>query len=338
MLQFFSESWAPSREAAPEAAEEGKAEVVAEAEAEQAIAAQRAALEGKHWKGEHWVGEHWKGEHWEGEHWEGEHCWEGEHSSRSRRILHRTDHAVMGLDHAQEDAHGNNTEMIRDVVMSTRDVEMSTRDVEMSRDVKMSYDVSLGCLPPSSALRRSCAELVSCSAYESLMTAVVVISSLLLTVESPRLDPASTLHLTLRLANYGFTLLFLLEAILKSVAFGFAFTPRSYLSLHWNRLDFALLVLALGGISCELLLHLGWFEDSLALQALRVLRPLRLLSRNGGVKLILSSLYEAMPAVIDVIGVIALVQLVFAIIGMQVRLRAPPGRTCIALTPQSHAP
>ena len=176
-------------------------------------------------------------------------------------------------------------------------------------------DVTLSFLPPSSdSLRAECMQVVSHTAYESLMTVAVVASSLMLTLETPRLDPNSGLALTLRLTNYAFTCLFLVEAILKTCALGFAFTPRAYLNDGWNRLDFFVLLVSVAAIASEMLPHL---EPLRPLRALRILRPLRLFSRNAGIKLILSSLYEAMPAVFDVVGVIFFVQLAFAIVGMQ---------------------
>ena len=53
------------------------------------------------------------------------------------------------------------------------------------------------------------------------------------------------------------------------------------------------------------------------LRVMRVLRPLRLISRNAGMKLIITSLFKAMPAVANVFGVVFCLQLVFAILGMQ---------------------
>ena len=53
------------------------------------------------------------------------------------------------------------------------------------------------------------------------------------------------------------------------------------------------------------------------LRILRVLRPLRLVSRNAGMRLIITSLFKALPAVSNVFGVVLTLQVVFAIIGMQ---------------------
>ena len=46
------------------------------------------------------------------------------------------------------------------------------------------------------------------------------------------------------------------------------------------------------------------------LRVLRVLRPLRLVARNAGMRLILTSLYKALPAVSNVFGVVLALQLV----------------------------
>ena len=50
------------------------------------------------------------------------------------------------------------------------------------------------------------------------------------------------------------------------------------------------------------------------LRVLRVLRPLRLISQNEGMKLIISSLFKAMPGVSNVLGVVVALQVVFAIL------------------------
>ena len=53
------------------------------------------------------------------------------------------------------------------------------------------------------------------------------------------------------------------------------------------------------------------------LRVLRVLRPLRLVSQHAGMKLIVSSLAEVFPQMLNVMAVIAAIQTIFAILGMQ---------------------
>ena len=105
------------------------------------------------------------------------------------------------------------------------------------------------------------------------------------------------------------------------VAHGLAFNGKtSFLKDPWNVLDFfivwiSLLVLLASGIPA--------LRPLKQLRILRVLRPLRLLARNEGMKLIITSLFKAMPAVGNVFGVICAFQLVFAILGTQTRHQAP---------------
>ena len=71
---------------------------------------------------------------------------------------------------------------------------------------------------------------------------------------------------------------------------------------------------------------------------MRVLRPLRLISRNAGMKLIITSLFKAMPAVTNVFGVIFALQLVFVILGMRRPSIASPTFGTLALTPPTPTP
>ena len=171
-------------------------------------------------------------------------------------------------------------------------------------------DVALNCLPPTSELRQRCRSTVEHPAVDSTLMAAVILSSLLLALDSPRNDPDSALALVLRLSNYAFTLLFLAEAVLKAAAYGLLHTPRAYLKNGWNCLDFTILLISLGSILAEAVPALGFLKP---LRALRVLRPLRLLSRNDGMRLVLASLAEALPAVFNVFGVMLALQLVSSV-------------------------
>jgi hypothetical protein len=54
------------------------------------------------------------------------------------------------------------------------------------------------------------------------------------------------------------------------------------------------------------------------LRLVRVLRPLRVISRDAGLKLIITTTLRTMPSVSNVVGVMLALQLVFAILGMQI--------------------
>lgn len=50
-------------------------------------------------------------------------------------------------------------------------------------------------------------------------------------------------------AEYFFIVVFTIEAVLKIVAYGFAFHPGAYLRNGWNILDFAIVVIGYDMIS-----------------------------------------------------------------------------------------
>ena len=89
------------------------------------------------------------------------------------------------------------------------------------------------------------------------------------------------------------------------MAYGFVATPEAYLKSGWNILDFVLLLISLGALAVQLFPQLAFLAP---LRSLRVLRPLRILSRNKGMALVLSSLWDAVPAVINVFGVLIALQ------------------------------
>ena len=77
--------------------------------------------------------------------------------------------------------------------------------------------------------------------------------------------------------------LFGAELLIKAIAFGFAWGPKSYLASPWNRLDAGIVL-----VSFITLLSICTVVSRLTnLRVLRVLRPLRLVSRNPGMRLII---------------------------------------------------
>ena len=64
-----------------------------------------------------------------------------------------------------------------------------------------------------------------------------------LVLDAPDLDPESTLASVLRVLDYFFIAAFTLEAALKIITFGFAFTGKhAYIRNGWNVLDFIIVL------------------------------------------------------------------------------------------------
>ena len=75
------------------------------------------------------------------------------------------------------------------------------------------------------------------------------------------------------------------------LAYGFIFTRSAYLKSAWNVLDFFVVLVSVIALLAQDLPGLA------PLRMLRILRPLRLLAQHGGMRVILESLVDSIPAV-----------------------------------------
>jgi hypothetical protein len=109
-----------------------------------------------------------------------------------------------------------------------------------------------------------------------------------------------------------FNSLFTVEACLKIISYGFVFGHDTYLHDTWNIMDFFIVVSALIDMSVDSI-------DIPALKILRMLRtlrPLRFVSHNINMKIVVTALMQSLGAIMNVLIVIILIWLMFAILGM----------------------
>ena len=176
-------------------------------------------------------------------------------------------------------------------------------------------DFSLFCFGPKNSLRILSRWAVRQAWFDRVVILAIVCSSISLALDSPRLDPASRLFHSIRILDVFFTAFFVCEMCTKVIAFGFACNgPDSYLKSGWNQMDFLIVMISVVVLLSNSIPEL---QPLRAMRVMRVLRPLRLIARNDGMKLIITSLFKSMPAIANVLGVIFMLQVVFAILGMQ---------------------
>ena len=99
--------------------------------------------------------------------------------------------------------------------------------------------------------------------------------------------------------------------VLKIFAYGFVFNKKAYLRDLWNILDFVIVVTSL----LPLVVNLGFSVT--ALRAVRVLRPLRTITKVKALKMIVKTLFNSFSLVMDSLAILMFVMCVFAIAGMQ---------------------
>uniref|UniRef100_A0A8C4IPP7 Voltage-dependent calcium channel type A subunit alpha-1 n=1 Tax=Dicentrarchus labrax TaxID=13489 RepID=A0A8C4IPP7_DICLA len=108
--------------------------------------------------------------------------------------------------------------------------------------------------------------------------------------------------------------MFCFEAGIKIIALGFVFHKGSYLRNGWNVMDF---IVVLSGILAAAGTHLNISVDLRTLRAVRVLRPLKLVSGIPSLQIVLKSIMKAMVPLLQIGLLLFFAILMFAIIGLE---------------------
>jgi uncharacterized membrane protein len=112
--------------------------------------------------------------------------------------------------------------------------------------------------------------------------------------------------------DYLFNGIFICEMVVKLIAHGLVMDNFSYLRDIWNQLDFFIVWASIADMS------LSGYDLAVVkiFRMLRVLRPLRVINHNPEMKMIVGALIESMGHIANVLIVVAVVYLIFAIIGV----------------------
>ena len=94
---------------------------------------------------------------------------------------------------------------------------------------------SLGLFSPHNRFRDFCSRVCQHNAFDFCISLIIFLSSIQFILESPLSDPESTMMKVLQVLELIYTGIFVLEACIKIVAFGFIFNgENSYLKKPWN--------------------------------------------------------------------------------------------------------
>ncbi|XP_062418306.1 LOW QUALITY PROTEIN: calcium channel, voltage-dependent, N type, alpha 1B subunit, a [Pungitius pungitius] len=146
--------------------------------------------------------------------------------------------------------------------------------------------------------------------FEYMILATIIANCIVLALEQhlPALDQ-TPMSKRLDDTEPYFIGIFCFEAGIKIIALGFAFHKGSYLRNGWNVMDF---VVVLTGI----LATVGADFDLTTLRAVRVLRPLKLVSGIPSLQVVLKSIMKAMVPLLQIGLLLFFAILMFAIIGL----------------------
>ncbi|KAM9843922.1 sodium channel protein type 4 subunit alpha B [Aulostomus maculatus] len=159
--------------------------------------------------------------------------------------------------------------------------------------------------------RRACFSIVEHNYFETFIIFMILLSSGALAFEDIYLEQRQVIKTVLEYADQVFTYVFVVEMLLKWVAYGF----KTYFTDAWCWLDFLIVDVSLVSLTANILgfSELGAIKS---LRTLRALRPLRALSRFEGMRVVVNALVGAIPSIFNVLLVCLTFWLIFSIMGV----------------------
>ncbi|XP_054634832.1 voltage-dependent T-type calcium channel subunit alpha-1G isoform X1 [Dunckerocampus dactyliophorus] len=166
-----------------------------------------------------------------------------------------------------------------------------------------------------SPLRRSI-HSVCTSHYMDLFITIIIFTNLL-TMSMEHYNQPQYLVDILKYCNYVFTVVFVIEAILKLIAFGL----RRFFKERWNQLDLAIVLLSIMGITLEEIdLNASLPINPTIIRIMRVLRitrVLKLLKMATGMRALLDTVMQALPQVGNLGLLFMLLFFIYAALGVE---------------------
>uniref|UniRef100_A0AAX7VML5 Sodium channel protein n=1 Tax=Astatotilapia calliptera TaxID=8154 RepID=A0AAX7VML5_ASTCA len=180
-------------------------------------------------------------------------------------------------------------------------------------------------------LRKTCFTIVEHDWFETFIIFMILLSSGALAFEDIYIEKRRTIKIILEYADKIFTYIFVIEMLLKWVAYGF----KTYFTNAWCWLDFFIVDISLISLVAN---WMGYSDlgPIKSLRTLRALRPLRALSRFEGMRVVVNALVGAIPSIFNVLLVCLIFWLIFSIMG--VNLFAGKFYRCINTTSEELFP
>uniref|UniRef100_A0A8C4VW04 Sodium channel protein n=1 Tax=Gopherus evgoodei TaxID=1825980 RepID=A0A8C4VW04_9SAUR len=160
-------------------------------------------------------------------------------------------------------------------------------------------------------LRKTCFKIVEHNWFETFIVFMILLSSGALAFEDIYIEQRKVIRTILEHADKVFSYVFVLEMLLKWVAYGF----KVYFTNAWCWLDFLIVDVSIISLTAN---WLGYSELGAikSLRTLRALRPLRALSRFEGMRVVVNALLGAIPSIMNVLLVCLIFWLIFSIMGV----------------------
>ncbi|XP_007945562.1 sodium channel protein type 7 subunit alpha [Orycteropus afer afer] len=155
-------------------------------------------------------------------------------------------------------------------------------------------------------IRKTCCKIVENSWFKCFIGLVTLLSTGALAFEDIYINQRKTIKILLEYADMIFTYIFILEMLLKWMAYGF----KAYFTNAWYRLDFMVVI-----VFCLSLIGKSQ-EDLKPLISIKFLRALRVLSQFERMKVVVRALIKTTLPTVNVFLICLMIWLAFSILGV----------------------
>jgi len=147
--------------------------------------------------------------------------------------------------------------------------------------------------------------------FDNFILLCILFSTVTMAIDSPLADPKLPITVFVRAADEVFAVIFIIEMVIKLIALGLIWGPDAYLKSSWNWLDGVVVMVSI--INMANLSQSGFLKT---LRILRAFRPLRVISRNENLKVVVQTIFTSMPHLLTLVIVAMLFLLIFALFAL----------------------
>ena len=179
---------------------------------------------------------------------------------------------------------------------------------------------SLYLFSQSNCFRMQCMKLINHPLFDKFILFIIILSTARLILDT--FLSGYLIAVVFDISDTFFNIIFLFEAVIKIIALGFAFDEGSYLRDNWNKMDAIIVICSFFEFhnSAQKYFYNDHNYSSVEflkiMRLLRTLRPLRFISHNDNLKLIITSLFDSALPILNTLFILVIVLFMFSIIGI----------------------
>ena len=189
--------------------------------------------------------------------------------------------------------------------VSSSSVTKSSISLLSESETKFGRSASLWLFSPENRFRIFTQKIVSHKVFNLTITGIILVNSIFLAFET-----ADWFQIAGYYFNFIFTVLFLIEFLLKIIAYGFVLDKNTYLRDPWNWLDFIVVVIGVVSFLPQITANLS------ALRLIRLLRPFKTITilpnMRRFLKAVINSLIDLSAAFLTML----FFALIFSVLGL----------------------